>query len=120
MVEMAIQFLYWEVGFIAKRTHDFFVIISFLVLAAITVINLLLWYFRQTVTGQMETSITGIAIQDLVRVIIETTKANFAIRLKEFLFGCLVAFSWAKHLLVLNEGLKHFHCFIVVSMLKIF
>jgi hypothetical protein len=107
MIKMTIQFLYWEVRFIAKCAHDFFIIISFLVLAAITEINLLLWNFGQSVACQVKTCITRITVKDLVRIVIETTEAYFAICLKKLFLCYLITFGWTKHLLILDECLEH-------------
>jgi hypothetical protein len=91
---MTINLLYWEVRLAAELTIHLFVVISFLKFTAITIINFFLGNFLQAVASQMKTCIARIAVQNLIRLIIEATKADFTISFEYFLIRSIGAFGW--------------------------
>lgn len=117
---MSIHLLNGKVCLIAKLTHDLFVIISFLILAAITIISLLFWYFLKSITGKMETCITRITVKHLIRIIIKAAEAYLTICLEKFLIIRIIALGWSNKLFILDEVVQHLHGFVRMTMLKIF
>jgi hypothetical protein len=91
---MAVNLLYWKVCLAAELAIHLFVVISFLKFTAITIINFFLGNFLKAIAGQMKTCIARIAVQDLIRLIIEATKADFTISFEYFLVRSIIAFGW--------------------------
>jgi hypothetical protein len=58
MVKMAFELFDRKAGLIAELAHNFFIVIPFLKLTAITVVCLFFWDFLQAIAGKMEACIT--------------------------------------------------------------
>lgn len=120
MIKMSIHKLDRKVTFVAQLAHHIFTAEFLLKFTAIAIVNFFFWYFLQSIASKMKTGITGIAIQNLIGLVIEATKAYFAISLKHFFVIGICTFCWAYQFLILNEGVEHLHGFIRMTMLEIF
>lgn len=120
MIKMSVHLFNRKVCFITKLAHDFFIIISFLILATITIISFFLRYLLKPVAGKMKTCIAGITIKDLIWIIIEAAETYLAVSLKELFIIRITALGWPDKLLVFDKVLQHLHGFIRMAMLKIF
>jgi hypothetical protein len=95
MIEMSIDLFYRETCFIAELTNYSLYIFFLLIAATIAVVGLLFGYFLQSITGQVKTCIALVAVEYLVRVVVETTKADLTVRLKKFFSGSSIfTFDW--------------------------
>lgn len=68
--------------------------------------------FTQSITGKMKTRVTHVAIKNLIRVRIKTTKTNLAIGLKKLFICCLSSFGGFYHFHILQKLFYHFMCFV--------
>ena len=85
MVEMLLHLLDRKVGLPAQLTHHLLRILRPLEPAAVAVVGLLLGHLRESVAGEVETGVAGVAVQHLVRVVVVTAETNLAVRLEKFL-----------------------------------
>jgi hypothetical protein len=88
VIEMSLYFFDGKVRFITKLACWLFGILFFLAItAAITVVYVHFWYLIESIAGQMEAGVTGVAVEYLIGVIVIAAKTYFTVSLKYFFAG---------------------------------
>ncbi len=121
MVIVAADLLNGEIWFAANLTSDFpDVVLCFFIFlngcAPVTKILFILGHFTQSIAGKMKTGVTHVAIKNLIRVRIKTTKTNLAIGLEKLFVCCLSSFGGFYHFHIIQKLFYHLMCFVLCAM----
>ena len=89
--------------------------------AAVAEVGLLLRDLLEAVAGEMEAGVAGIAVKNLVGVVVVATEAYLAVGLEKLLYRSgLLAFYWLGESFVLYELGQLLFGFVEVALLEVF
>lgn len=119
MVEVAVEVLDGEVGAAAELADDLLGELLLLEAAALAVVDVLLGDLLQSVARQVEARVARVAVQHLVRVVVEAAEAYLAVSFEQLLGIRLVGLGGPVHFLILDEGVQHFHRLVRMPVLEV-
>ena len=126
MIKVPINLFYRKIRFATNLARDLFsfrVFSEFILFSqSSTRITKILFNIRNSmhsIARKMKTCIAHVAIKNLIRIIIKTTKTYFTVSLKIFLVSTLMSLDWFNKLVIFKKLFQHVLSFVPGPMFKI-
>ena len=81
---MSLDLFHGELGFAAELTKQTLTVLLPDRPAVVAVVGFIFGQLLESVAGEVETGVAAVTVEHLIRVIVETAEAYFAIRLEKF------------------------------------
>ncbi len=119
MVEVAVEVFDGEVGAAAELADHLLGELLLLEAAALAVVDVLLGDLLQSVARQVKTRVALVAVQHLVRVVVEAAEAYLAVGFEHLLGIWLLGLRGTVQFLILDQGVQHLHGLVGVPVLEV-